>query len=216
MLSDFARNMLLDFDVQAILDLLVERIVGILDVTGAGVTLISTGHAPHYIAASDGAALRFERLPSSLGQGPCVTAFETGTAVAVPDLRVDDRFPLFAPAAVEEGLAAVFTFPLRHGESPGLGALDLYRDVPGDLDERERATAQTLADVAPAYLLNAQARQHSEQNAERFQQLALHDPLTGLANRLLLQDRMEQQLIVPAAPSGRPACCSSTSTASRR
>ena len=34
-LSDFASNMLLDFDVQAILDLLVERIVCILDVTGA-------------------------------------------------------------------------------------------------------------------------------------------------------------------------------------
>ncbi|GAC1610910.1 MAG: hypothetical protein NVS3B26_20420 [Mycobacteriales bacterium] len=190
-LSDFAKNMLLDFDVQAILDLLVERIVDILDVTGAGVTLISAGRAPQYVAASDDTALRFESLQTSLRQGPCVTAFETGMAVAVSDLSIDESYPLFAPAAAAAGLAAVFTFPLRHGESPRLGALDLYRDTPGDLDERERATAQTLADVASAYLLNATARAQAEVDSTHYQQLALRDPLTGLANRLVLQDRLE-------------------------
>ena len=190
-LSDFASHMLLDFDVQAILDLLVERIVDILDVTGAGVTLISTGSAPHYIAASDDAALRFERLQTSLREGPCLAAFESGTAVVVSDLRTDKRFPIFGPAALAAGLAAVFTFPLRHGESPRLGALDLYRNTPGDLDERERAAAQTLADVASAYLLNAQARKQSERDTARYQELALRDPLTGLANRLVLNDRLQ-------------------------
>ena len=53
--------------------------------------------------------------------------------------------------------AAVFTFPLRDG-SARLGALDLYRDTPGMLDPDAMDAAQTLADVAAAYLLNAQAR----------------------------------------------------------
>ena len=52
---------------------------------------------------------------------------------------------------------AVFTFPLRHGDR-GLGALDLYRETAGALDEAEMAAAQTLADVATAYLLNARSR----------------------------------------------------------
>ena len=64
-LSDFARTMVTDFPIQAILDHLVERIVEILPVTAAGVTLISAGMAPRYIAASDESALRFEQLQTA-------------------------------------------------------------------------------------------------------------------------------------------------------
>ena len=52
---------------------------------------------------------------------------------------------------------AVFAFPLRDGDR-GLGALDLYRETAGALSDSDMAAAQTLADVASAYLLNAQAR----------------------------------------------------------
>jgi diguanylate cyclase (GGDEF)-like protein len=84
----------------------------------------------------------------------------------------------------------VFTFPLRHGDGR-LGALDLYRDTPGDLDPHDMGAAQTLADVAAAYLLNAQARDEARIASERFHHNALHDPLTGLPNRLLLQERLD-------------------------
>ncbi len=189
-LSDFARTMATDFPIQSILDHLVERIVGILPITSAGVTLISAGEAPHYVAASDAAALRFERLQTEIEQGPCVSAFETSAAVTVPDLAADDRFPDFAPPAVASGLAAVFTFPLRHGAGC-LGALDLYRDVVGPLDHEDLRAAQTLADVAAAYLLNARAREQARETSDQFRHNALHDPLTGLANRALLQQHLE-------------------------
>ena len=98
-LRDFARNMLTDFSIQTILNNLVERIVEVLSVTGAGVTLISPGAAPHYVAASDGRALRFEQLQSSLAEGPCVSAYQSGEPVAVPDLAQDKRDPRFGVAA---------------------------------------------------------------------------------------------------------------------
>jgi diguanylate cyclase (GGDEF)-like protein len=190
LLSDFARTLGTDFPIQAILDHLVARIVDVLPVTGAGVTLISAGRAPRYVAASNESALRYEQLQTEIGEGPCLSTYESGEAVAVPDLATDDRFPQFAPAASAAGLAAVFTFPLREGEGR-LGALDLYRDLPGGLDSHDMEVAQTLADVTAAYLINAQAREDARVTSDRFRHSALHDVLTGLPNRLLLQQRLE-------------------------
>jgi diguanylate cyclase (GGDEF)-like protein len=188
-LSDFARTLTTDFRIQAILDHLVDRIVEVLPITAAGVTLISAGKAPHYVAASNASALRFERLQTEIAQGPCMLAFESGEAVSIPDLIADDRFPDFGPPAVAAGLVAVFTFPLRHGGGR-LGALDLYRDTSGSLDAEDMGAAQTLADVATAYLLNAQAREDARTASDHFRHGALHDPLTGLPNRLLLKERL--------------------------
>ncbi len=188
-LSEFARTLVTDFPIQAILDHLVVRIVDVLPISAAGVTLIAPGSDPHYIAASDDAAMRFEQLQTELGEGPCLVAYRNGEAVVVPDLRADDRFPRFSARAVEEGLGAVFTFPLRHDDHQ-LGALDLYRTSPGSMNAGAMTAAQTLADVAAAYLLNAQARSDLRESSDRARESALHDALTGLPNRTLLVQRL--------------------------
>lgn len=190
-LSEFARTLVTDFPIQGILERLVARIVDLMPITGAGVTLISANLKPHYVAASDDVALRCERLQSELGQGPCLVAYQSGEAVIVPDLLADGDFPEFSRAAADAGLRAVFTFPLRHG-SGRLGALDLYRDAPGPLDESAMTAAWTLADVAAAYLSNAQSRDDERAALERFYESSLHDPLTGLPNRVLLHQRLER------------------------
>ncbi len=84
-LSDFARTLITDFPIQGILDHLVARIVDVLPVTAVGVTLITEGMAPRYVAASDASALRYERLQTEKQQGPCISAFTSGEAVSVPD-----------------------------------------------------------------------------------------------------------------------------------
>jgi len=189
-LSEFARTMVTDFPIQGILDHLVTRIVQIMPVTAAGVTLIAPGVKPRYVAASNGSALLFERLQTELGEGPCVTAYHEGAAISVPDLESETRFPNFSGPALAAGLVAAFAFPLNHGDTR-LGALDLYRDTPGPLSAESMTAAQTLADVAAAYLLNAQSRIDLQDSSERSREAALHDALTGLPNRVLLLERLE-------------------------
>jgi diguanylate cyclase (GGDEF)-like protein len=202
-LCEFARTMLIDFPIQGILDRLVLRIVDVLPVSSAGITLISPGLDPHYVAASSASALRFEQLQTALGEGPCVLAYETGQAVLVADLRADDRFPKFTPLALDTGLSSVFAFPLRHGHHQ-LGALDLYRDEAGQLSAEAMEAAQTLADVAAAYLLNAQARNDLKEASDRSSERALHDPLTELPNRVLLLERLDHA-VLRARRSGKTA-----------
>lgn len=156
LLGEFARTLGTDFAIQSILDHLVARVVSVLPVSAAGITLASTDTGAAYIAASDAAALRYAQLQIESREGPGLTAFRTGKVVAVSDLRTDDRFPNFASGAQHEALLAVFAFPLRRGDYQ-LGALELYRLVAGPLEAGAMMAAQTLADVAAAYLINARS-----------------------------------------------------------
>jgi len=199
LLGDFVRTIAGDFPLEAVLAHLTERVLDVVPVTGAGVTLISAGVNPHTLAASDDRARHFEELQTTLNEGPCLAAWESGLAVAVPDLRLDDRFPVFATQALESGLGGVFTFPIRRG-SRRIGALDLYCDRPGPLSEGSMVAAQTLADVAAAYLCSAQAR--TDDVTTTAVGLSLFDPVTGLPTRRILTDRL-QQLCLRGARTGR-------------
>ena len=193
-LSEFARTMLTDFPVQSILEHLVKRIVDVLPISGAGVTLIEPPSAPRYVAATDPSGLAFEELQTELGEGPCLEAYQTRIPVFVGDLHGETRFPEFRARALTIGLRAVFTFPLCHG-TICLGALDLYRDTPGELSPAESDSAQTLADVAAAYLVNARARAELEDTSVRSHERSVHDALTGLPNRILLLERIDHAIV---------------------
>lgn len=190
MLREFARAVRTDLPIQQILDQLVRCAAAGLDVCSAGVTLMAPGADPSFVAASDETALLCEALQSEAGEGPSHAACEAGEILSLPDLRSDPRFPHFTARAVDLGLGAVFTFPLCNGGEV-IGALDLYRDTPGALDEACAWAAQTLGDVAVSFLLNAQARAELQAFAERSSERAVHDALTGLPNRILFLERLD-------------------------
>jgi diguanylate cyclase (GGDEF)-like protein len=80
-------------------------------------------------------------------------------------------------------------------DGEGLGALNLYRgDSPDTLTSTQTATGQTLADVATVYILHAREREQARVESDEVLQLAITDPLTGLANRRMLIDHLDLAL----------------------
>ncbi len=131
---------------------------GIVGVNGAGVMLMSGDIPRGSLCATDEVSQLIEELQYSLGEGPCVDAHHQDKVVAEPDLAdpVTRRWPAFTPPALQAGVRAVFGFPLRVG-TVRLGALNLYRDLPGPLTGDQHADALVVADLAARWVLEAQA-----------------------------------------------------------
>ncbi len=85
-------------------------------------------------------------------------AYNHDRPVLEPDLAYPamPRWLGFQAPAVEAGVGAIFGFPLRVG-AVRLGALNLYRDAPGELTAEQFADALVLADLVAQALLVLQA-----------------------------------------------------------
>ncbi|MGZ5399670.1 MAG: GAF and ANTAR domain-containing protein [Nocardioides sp.] len=127
-----------------------------LPATGVGVSVLSDRGDLMTAAASSATSVLVEELQFTLGEGPCIAAYESRSPVLVPDLSAlaSTTWPGYAPAAHRHGVRAVFAFPLLVGGSR-IGALDVYRDQTGDLMEPAFSRALAFAEVAMQGLVEA-------------------------------------------------------------
>jgi hypothetical protein len=124
----------------------------LLGVTGAGISMVTATGNRGVICATDEVSARIEDLQFTLGEGACVEAVKGGLPVMVNDLHEPgdvavERWPAFLEGVAAAGVRAVFALPLR------VGALDLYRDLPGKLTTGQLSAALTAADAAAVALL---------------------------------------------------------------
>ncbi len=131
---------------------------GIVQVDGAGVMLMSGDIPRGSLCTSNEVSQLIEELQYTLGEGPCVDAYQQDRVVTEPDLAhpVTHRWPAFSAPVLEAGVRAVFGFPLRVG-TVRLGALNLYRTRIGLLGAEQNANALVMADIAARWVLEAQA-----------------------------------------------------------
>lgn len=143
---------------------------GILGASGAGVMLMSGDIPLGSLCTTNEVSHLIEELQYSLGEGPCIDAYQQEVVVAEPDLADPEtqRWFAFTPAAVEAGVRAVFGFPMRAG-AVRLGALNVYRDCPGPLSGDQHADALVLADLASRWVLEVQAGAPAEAVAAELQ-----------------------------------------------
>jgi hypothetical protein len=125
---------------------------------GVGVMLMSGDIPSGSLCSSDEVSELIEDLQYTLGEGPCVDAYQQDRTVSEPDLADPQtrRWFAFTPPVLQAGVRAVFGFPMRVG-TVRLGALNLYRDRPGELTAEQHADALVLADVTARWVLDAQA-----------------------------------------------------------
>lgn len=120
-----------------------------------------------------------------VGVGSCGTAAATGQRVIVEDIASHPYWAPFAALAAQAGLGACWSQPIVSAASDVLGTFAIYhatRFAPSESDIYIIEQSARLASIAIE-------RKRMEM---KVQHVAFHDALTGLPNRILLHDRLEQ------------------------
>ena len=161
---DIVDTLVDDFDVVDLLTLVTDRCVDVLDVSAAGLMLVSPEGDLRVVAFTSEAVRIVELFELQSKEGPCVDAYRSGQSIVNQDLtkvNTNTRWSHFAPVALEAGFRSVHALPMRlRGDI--IGALNLFRAVEGDLDELDIVAAQALADVATIAILHHRAASEAQ------------------------------------------------------
>ncbi len=142
------------------------------------------GAAPH---ADNALVKAMDGIRIDANAGPDGAAIHRGEPVVVGDLLTDPLLADFRDQVAASGYRSCWSVPILSPAKKPLGVLTLYytsQHVAADEELRIGESACHIAGIAIE-------RKLSE---ERIRFMANHDALTGLPNRALLQDRLEQAL----------------------
>lgn len=136
-------------------DLLSRACVQVLSLAGAGLSLTEELRVP--LGASDAVVADAERLQSTLGEGPCLSATAEEEPLVAGPGRMADQWPVFHLQLVAQTpYRAIASIPLRSPRLPRFGALDLYSTDPDERAFRDLPTIRAaIADPISGMLFEA-------------------------------------------------------------
>ncbi|HEY3529176.1 MAG TPA: GAF and ANTAR domain-containing protein [Nocardioides sp.] len=158
-----------EFDVIDFLHNLTVHAAGISGADAAGLMLTDQMGHLRFMAASNpnGETLELFQLQNS--EGPCLDCFTTGEPVVNADLaHAADRWPTFAPRAIQLGYQSVHAFPMRLRDHI-IGALNLFGSADAFFDAGDVRVVQALADVATIALMQERTIRRAEELTEQLQ-----------------------------------------------
>jgi diguanylate cyclase (GGDEF)-like protein/PAS domain S-box-containing protein len=126
-----------------------------------------------------------------------VEALALGSPVISNDIANDGRMRAWREAALERGYRSTVMLPLAPEQKP-VGIFALYSPEPGFFDDDEMKLLVELAGDL-AFALQTIEKQ------EKLDYLSYYDPLTGLPNRTLFHDRVNQALQAQRESDGKAA-----------
>jgi ANTAR domain len=127
----------------------------LFNIDAAAISLIFEGATCGTLGSSGAPARLYDELQFTLGEGPCLDSVALRTPILVTDLAnaSDIRWPAYGRAMLDHQIRGVFAVPVVVAGAY-VGALDLFRRQPGELQSEHLAGAIVAAELAAIPLLD--------------------------------------------------------------
>ena len=166
---EIADTLVVDFDLIDFLHTLTDRAATVSGAEAVGLVLADHRGALRFMAASNEAGKALELFQLQAEEGPCRDCYLTKTPVVNADLaHAADRWPSFAPRAIEAGFESVHAFPMRLRDEV-IGALNIFGTASTRFDAADTRIVQALADIATIAILQERTLRRSESLTEQLQ-----------------------------------------------
>lgn len=159
MLAERARAAARSQSPEAAVSDMIDLAVELLPCDHASLTLIGNDGILETPAGSDETVLVADQVQYELGEGPCLSAAETGGNFLICETATETRWPSWATRMATMGFHSVLAVHLFTGRER-LGALNLYARRPDQFDAEDVQTAEIVAAHASVVL----ARARTERN----------------------------------------------------
>ena len=134
---------------------------------GAGVTMLEAG-VPDTIVASEDFVRDVDEIQYRLGEGPCISAADSGSTTGSGNLAGEDAWPRFGPLAADLGVHSALSLPmLLDGEV--IGALNMYARSHDAFSPHSRRLGELFASSAAVVIHNARLLDQLQRENERMQ-----------------------------------------------
>ena len=158
-----------DYDLLDFLHDLTEKAAAVSGAAAVGLVLSDHHERVRFMASSNETAKLLELFQIQNDEGPCLDCVTTGTPVVNADLAgAGDRWPRFAPRAIEAGYQSVHALPMRLRDNV-IGALNLFGTEDTHFEPDEVRVVQALADVATIAILHERNLSQAEALTEQLQ-----------------------------------------------
>jgi diguanylate cyclase (GGDEF)-like protein len=186
-LYQVSRTMASTLDLQNILTRISETVSGLLQAQAMALMLL--GPDGRTLSTVAGYNLFDEAFPRATearwGASPSLVAVREKRPVMVSDLRTDDVYSTWLQAARDRGFTSFLAIPLIV-QDRALGCMNLYMIERHEFGPDEIQLLSTFASQAAVSIENARL-------FEEARQLAITDPLTGLANHRQFYDQLARE-----------------------
>ena len=148
------------------------------------ITLIEGDRATTASSTSD-LALRLDERQYEYDEGPCLDAARGGEIMHVPDMASEQRYPEYAPRALELGIQSSVSVPLPVQQAV-IGALNIYATRPHAFDPVAVEAASRFGSYAAVALANARLYARTAQMAREMHEALASRAIIDQAKGILM------------------------------